>query len=109
MFNVGIVGFFVVGVYIFVILISLVVDGCFGGFDLYFVIGWVGVMIVVVFVVWLIGKICLWFCFDYLVIVLIGIVEIIWLVIKFELVLMNGVCGIFSIFCLMSEIGYMEF
>ena len=48
LFNAGIAGFFAVGAYTSAILTTEAVDGRIGGFDLHFVIGWIGAMIAAV-------------------------------------------------------------
>jgi branched-chain amino acid transport system permease protein len=108
LFNAGIAGFFAVGAYTSAILTTEAVDGRIGGFDLHFVIGWIGAMIAAALVAWPIGKICLRFRSDYLAIASIGIAEIIRLVIKSEPALTNGARGIPDIPRPMSDIGYME-
>lgn len=108
LFNAGIAGFFAVGAYTSAILTTEAVDGRIGGFDLHFVIGWIGAMIAAALVAWPIGKICLRFRSDYLAIASIGIAEIIRLVIKSEPALTNGARGIPGIPRPMSDIGYME-
>lgn len=108
LFNAGIAGFFAVGAYTSAILTSPGAVGRLGGFELNFVIGWIGAMIAAALIAWPIGKICLRFRSDYLAIASIGIAEIIRLVVRSEPELTNGARGISGIPRPMSDIGYME-
>ncbi|MBG6199460.1 branched-chain amino acid transport system permease protein [Labrenzia sp. EL_13] len=108
LFNAGIAGFFAVGAYTSAIISTAPADGRIGGFDLHFVIGWIGAMLAAGLVAWPIGKICLRFRSDYLAIATIGIAEIIRLVIKSEPVLTNGARGISGIPRPAGDMGYME-
>jgi len=97
LFNAGIAGFFAVGAYTSAVLTTEFDAGRIGGFDLHFVLGWIGAMLAAALVAWPIGKICLRFRSDYLAIASIGIAEIIRLVIKSEPALTNGARGIAGI------------
>ncbi len=108
LFNAGIAGFFAVGAYTSAILTTAFDPGRIGGFNLHFLIGWIGAMAAAALVAWPIGKICLRFRSDYLAIASIGIAEIIRLVVKSEPALTNGARGISGIPRPMGDIGYME-
>lgn len=108
LFNAGIAGFFAVGAYTSAILTSPHADGRLGGYDLPFLVGWIGAMVAAALVAWPIGKICLRFRSDYLAIATIGIAEIIRLVIKSEETLTNSARGITSIPRPAGDLPYFE-
>ncbi|MCX2724095.1 branched-chain amino acid ABC transporter permease [Roseibium salinum] len=108
LFNAGIAGFFAVGAYTSAILSTPDDPGRIGGFDLHFLLGWIGAMLAAALVAWPIGKICLRFRSDYLAIASIGVAEIIRLVIKSEPGLTNSARGISGVPRPMGDLGYME-
>ena len=73
LFNIGVAGFFAVGAYAFGILTTAPSAGWLGGFQLPFVVGLVGAMLVSGLVAWLIGLPTLRLRDDYLAIATIGI------------------------------------
>lgn len=93
-FNIGIAGFFAVGAYSSAILTTGPADGWLGGFNLPFLVGLAGAVIVCLPVAWLIGRITARLRTDYLAIATIGIAEIIRLFFLNEGWLSNGVRGI---------------
>ncbi len=93
-FNIGIAGFFAIGAYASAILTTGAADGWLGGFDLPFLIGLIGAVLVCLPVAWLIGRITARLRTDYLAIATIGIAEIIRLFFLNEGWLSNGVRGI---------------
>ncbi len=93
-FNIGIAGFFAVGAYTSAILTTGPADNWLGGFNLPFLLGLAGAVIVCLPVAWLIGRITARLRTDYLAIATIGIAEIIRLFFLNEGWLSNGVRGI---------------
>lgn len=93
-FNIGIAGFFAVGAYSSAILTTGPADNWLGGFNLPFLLGLAGAVIVCLPVAWLIGRITARLRTDYLAIATIGIAEIIRLFFLNEGWLSNGVRGI---------------
>ena len=93
-FNIGIAGFFAVGAYTTAILTTGPADGWLGGFDLPFLLGLAGSIIVCVPVAWVVGRITANLRTDYLAIATIGIAEIIRLFFLNEGWLSNGTRGI---------------
>lgn len=79
--------------------VNLLVMGNFGGFGLFVILSWVVGGLLVVGVVWMIGKIVLGLWLDYFVIVMFGIVEIIVVVFKNEDWLLCGVKNVNGLFC----------
>lgn len=96
-FNIGIVGFFAAGAYTSAILTTAPSDAHLGGFDMPFVVGLLGAMIVSGIVAFFVGLITLNLRTDYLAIATIGIAEIIRLTLKNEDWLTNSVRGISDI------------
>lgn len=96
-FNIGIAGFFAAGAYTSAILTTAPVPEHLGGFDMPFVVGLMGAMIVSGALAFLIGLITLNLRTDYLAIATIGIAEIVRLFFKNEDWLTNGVRGVSAI------------
>lgn len=93
-FNIGVAGFFAVGAYTSAILTTGPSDDWLGGFDLPFLAGLVGAVIVTIPIAWVIGRITARLRTDYLAIATIGIAEIIRLFFLNEGWLSNGTRGI---------------
>ncbi|AGM40545.1 inner-membrane translocator [Spiribacter salinus M19-40] len=93
-FNIGIAGFFAVGAYTSAILTTGPSDNWLGGFDLPFLAGIAGAVIVTIPIAWVIGRITARLRTDYLAIATIGIAEIIRLFFLNEGWLSNGTRGI---------------
>ncbi|TQE99948.1 MAG: branched-chain amino acid ABC transporter permease [Spiribacter salinus] len=93
-FNIGIAGFFAVGAYTSAILTTGPSDNWLGGFDLPFLAGLAGAVIVTIPIAWVIGRITARLRTDYLAIATIGIAEIIRLFFLNEGWLSNGTRGI---------------
>lgn len=93
-FNIGIAGFFAVGAYTSAILTTGPSDNWLGGFDLPFLAGLAGAVIVTIPTAWVIGRITARLRTDYLAIATIGIAEIIRLFFLNEGWLSNGTRGI---------------
>lgn len=108
LFNAGIAGFFAVGAYTSAILTSPDAPNRIGGFNMPFVVGLVGAMVVAAVIAWPIGKICLRFRSDYLAIVTIGIAETIRLVARSEDWLTNSARGITNIPRPFGDLPYTE-
>ncbi len=104
-FNIGIAGFFAVGAYTSAILTTPASDNYLGGFDLPFLAGLAGAMLVAALVGLFVGWLTARLRTDYLAIATIGIAEIIRLVIKNEDWLSNGVRGIAGIDRPFPELG----
>jgi branched-chain amino acid transport system permease protein len=93
-FNIGIAGFFAVGAYTSAILTTGPSDNWLGGFDLPFLAGLAGAVIVTIPIAWVIGRITARLRTDYLAIATSGIAEIIRLFFLNEGWLSNGTRGI---------------
>lgn len=93
-FNIGIAGFFAVGAYATAILTTGPADQRIGGFDLPFLVGLAGSIIVCMPIAWVVGRITARLRTDYLAIATIGIAEIIRLFFVNEGWLSNGTRGI---------------
>ena len=96
-FNIGVAGFFAVGAYTSAILTTPESSVHLGGFDLPFLVGLLGAMLISGILAILVGVITLNLRTDYLAIATIGIAEIVRLALKNEDWLTNGVRGITSI------------
>lgn len=96
-FNIGIVGFFAAGAYASAILTTAESPNHLGGFDMPFLVGLAGAMIVSGILALFIGLLTLNLRTDYLAIATIGIAEIVRLFFKNEEWLTNGVRGISGI------------
>ena len=108
LFNAGIAGFFAMGAYTSAILTSPHLPGRVGGFEMPFLVGWAGAVLMAALIAWPIGKICLRFRSDYLAIATIGIAEIIRLVIRSEDWLTGGARGITGIPRPFGDLPYMQ-
>ncbi|WP_195759529.1 branched-chain amino acid ABC transporter permease [Spiribacter sp. 2438] len=93
-FNIGIAGFFAVGAYTTAILTTGPADGWLGGFNLPFLVGLAGAVLVCLPVAWVVGRITANLRTDYLAIATIGIAEIIRLFVLNEGWLTHGTRGI---------------
>ncbi len=93
-FNIGIAGFFAVGAYTTAILTTGPADGWLGGFNLPFLVGLAGAVLVCLPVAWVVGRITANLRTDYLAIATIGIAEIIRLLVLNEGWLTHGTRGI---------------
>ena len=96
-FNIGIAGFFAVGAYTTAILTTGPADGWLGGFNLPFLAGLAGAVLVCLPIAWAVGRITARLRTDYLAIATIGIAEIIRLFFLNEGWLSNGTRGIAGI------------
>ena len=93
-FNIGIAGFFAVGAYTTAILTTGPAANWLGGFNLPFLVGLMGAVVMCLPIAWVVGRITANLRTDYLAIATIGIAEIIRLVFLNESWLSNGTRGI---------------
>ncbi len=93
-FNIGVAGFFAVGAYTTAILTTEPAANWLGGFELPFLLGLVGAVVVCWPIAWVVGRITAGLRTDYLAIATIGIAEIIRLFFLNEGWLSNGTRGI---------------
>jgi len=93
-FNIGIAGFFAVGAYTTAILTTGPAENWLGGFNLPFLVGLAGSIMICLPIAWAVGRITARLRTDYLAIATIGIAEIIRLFFLNESWLSNGTRGI---------------
>lgn len=83
---------------------GLLQDGQMGGFDFVYLLVFVGGFVFVGLFVWVVGKFILWFWYDYLVIVIFGVVVVFENVMCNVMGVIGGVQGICGFECLMMDV-----